>query len=129
MGITHVVVRNDLDPATDAPDAAVVRASMADIPGARVAATFGRAAGGGPALEIFELALTHDPRVEVRDWSNRLVVSESSVSSTAPVCLITASALRRTPLRFSAAVRLLGISNRRPSDGRWRDPVLPWEAE
>lgn len=75
MGITHVVVRNDLDPDTDAPDAAVVRASMADLPGARVAATFGRAPDGGPLLEVFELDQTHDPRVEVQDWEDRVVVS------------------------------------------------------
>ncbi|WP_322921828.1 alpha-(1-_3)-arabinofuranosyltransferase domain-containing protein [Nocardioides renjunii] len=75
MGITHVVVRNDLDPATDAPEAAVVRASMADLPGARVAATFGRAPDGGPLLEVFELDQAHDPRVEVQDWEDRVVVS------------------------------------------------------
>lgn len=75
MGITHVVVRSDLDPGTDAPDAAVVRASMAEIPGVRVAATFGRAPDGGPVLEIFELDVTHDPRVRVQDWSDRVVVS------------------------------------------------------
>lgn len=76
MGITHVVVRNDLDAeTTDAPDPAVVRASVAGVPGARVVASFGEAPAGGPLLEVFELDVERDPRVEVQDWENRVAVS------------------------------------------------------
>ena len=78
LGITHVIVRHDLDPGeTDAPDAGLVRSGITNVPGARVSATFGERADGGPALEVYELDRSGDPRVEVQDWSRRAVVSGS----------------------------------------------------
>lgn len=76
MGITHVLVRNDLDPrGSEAPDADVVRASLSEVPGSRLAATFGRDADGGPLIEVYELAVPRDPRASLQDWSDPAVVS------------------------------------------------------
>ncbi|PZF84317.1 alpha-(1-_3)-arabinofuranosyltransferase domain-containing protein [Jiangella anatolica] len=76
-GVTHLVVRNDLDRArTDAPRAALVHQAIADLPGAERVATFGPKTGATddpaaasdsrldvqyPAVEVFAIA---DPGVE-----------------------------------------------------------------
>lgn len=76
MGITHVIVRNDLDPEeTDAPSPETVHATMSNVPGAQVAATFGSEADGGPALVVYSIDHDHDPRVGLQDWAGRAVVS------------------------------------------------------
>ena len=76
LGITHVVVRNDLDPAeSDAPTPDLVAATMDRIPGARVVATFGEEAGGEPTIVVHELRHEGDPRVSVQDWDRRVVVA------------------------------------------------------
>lgn len=78
LGITHVIVRNDLDrEATDAPAPAVVHAAMNNLPGAEVSATFGESVDGGPALVVYEVGDDAEPRVDVRDWGGRAVVSGS----------------------------------------------------
>ncbi|SDU75204.1 alpha-(1-_3)-arabinofuranosyltransferase [Jiangella alkaliphila] len=76
-GVTHLVVRNDLDRSrTDAPRAALVHQAIADLPGAERVATFGPQVGAVddpssatdsrldvdyPAVEVFTIA---DPEVE-----------------------------------------------------------------
>ncbi|RIQ14421.1 alpha-(1-_3)-arabinofuranosyltransferase, partial [Jiangella rhizosphaerae] len=76
-GVTHLVVRNDLDRSrTDAPRAALVHQAIADLPGAERVATFGPQVGAAddpaaasdsrldvqyPAVEIFAIA---DPEAE-----------------------------------------------------------------
>ncbi|WP_308645392.1 alpha-(1-_3)-arabinofuranosyltransferase family protein [Nocardioides cavernae] len=75
VGATHLVLRNDLDPSdTDAPDPALVRASLATVPGARVVSAFGRTTDGRRAVEVFELRHDDEPRVEVQDWEGRSLV-------------------------------------------------------
>jgi arabinofuranan 3-O-arabinosyltransferase len=76
LGITDLIIRHDLEPGeTDAPDAELARDTITNTPGIRLSATFGKRAGGGPALEVFELNQPRDPRVEVQDWARRAVVS------------------------------------------------------
>lgn len=76
LGITHVILRHDLAPReTDAPDAGLERATITNVPGARLSATFGERADGGPELEVYEIDQPRDPRVEVQDWGRRAVVS------------------------------------------------------
>ncbi|WP_191280319.1 alpha-(1-_3)-arabinofuranosyltransferase domain-containing protein [Nocardioides flavus (ex Wang et al. 2016)] len=75
LGVTHVVVRNDLDPEeVDAPDPQLVHAAIANVPGARLAASFGSTAGGPAAIEVFELRHDDEPRVELQAWDDRVVV-------------------------------------------------------
>lgn len=75
LGVTHVVVRNDLDTdEVDAPDHALVRAAVANVPGATLAATFGTTSDGDAAVEVYELRHDTEPRVDVQDWEDRLVV-------------------------------------------------------
>lgn len=74
LGATHVVLRNDLDPdEVDAPDADLVRAAVGNVPGVRLAASFGRTSDG-PAVEVFELRHDDEPRVDLQDWDDRSVV-------------------------------------------------------
>ena len=75
LGVTHVVVRNDLDlEETDAPDPDVVRATVGRIPGSRIAASFGDGPDGGPAVVVYALDSDDDSRVDVQDWEGRAVV-------------------------------------------------------
>ena len=75
LGVTHVVVRNDLDTdEVDAPDHALVRAAVANVPGASLAAAFGATSDGDAAVEVYELRHDAEPRVDVQDWEDRLVV-------------------------------------------------------
>ncbi len=75
LGATHVIVRNDLDPdETDVPSPELVRAAMGHVPGARVAGVFGSTPAGLPAIEVFELDVDDEPRVDVEDWEDRVVV-------------------------------------------------------
>lgn len=74
MGITHVVVRNDLDPGeTDTPDPEQVRATLDNVPGARLEASFGMTPDG-PAIQVYELDHDAETRVDVQDWGDRAVV-------------------------------------------------------
>jgi arabinofuranan 3-O-arabinosyltransferase len=76
LGVTHIVVRNDLDPTeTDAPSRDLVEATLEGLPGAERVASFGRARGGGPAIVVHELGQDDDPRVDLLDWEDRAVVS------------------------------------------------------
>lgn len=76
MGITHLVVRNDLDlQETGAPPPDVVRATLSKLPGARVVATFGERTDGGPDVAVYEIEHESDPRIDVQDWSSRAVVA------------------------------------------------------
>lgn len=76
MGITHVVVRNDLDPdETNAPPVPVVRAAVAGSSDLVQMAAYGRMPAGFPAVEVF--AVPHpgaDPRVSITDQDARVVV-------------------------------------------------------
>jgi len=76
MGITHVVVRNDLDPdVTDAAPVAVVMASVAASSGLAPVAAFGQVDEGYPAVEVLAVSSDgHDPRVSMSDWDSRTVV-------------------------------------------------------
>lgn len=75
LGVTHVVVRDDLDTdEVDATDHALVRAAVAGVPGAALAATFGTTSDGDAAVEVYELRHDAEPRVEVQEWGDRLVV-------------------------------------------------------
>ena len=72
LGVTHVVVRNDLDTdEVDAPDHALVRTAVANVPGATLVATFGTTSDGDAAVEVYELRHDAEPRVEVQDWEDR----------------------------------------------------------
>jgi arabinofuranan 3-O-arabinosyltransferase len=75
LGATHVVVRNDLDPEeVDAPDPVLVRAAVGNVPGAVLAASFGRTTGGLAAIEVFELRHDGEPRLDLQEWDDRMVV-------------------------------------------------------
>lgn len=76
LGITHVVVRNDLDPdVTNATPAAAVRASVTTSSGLDPVAEFGRTDEGYPAVEVLAVQSDgHDPRVAMTDWETREVV-------------------------------------------------------
>ena len=73
LGITHVVVRNDLNPQeTDAPPPDVVYASLAGASDLRSVAQFGSKSGGHHEVEVFALDDEGaDPRVSVMDWADR----------------------------------------------------------
>lgn len=76
LGITHVVVRNDLDPVeTDAPSPAVVDATVTQSPRLQQAAAFGRGPDGRAEVEVLALPGNSDPRIEIADWSTRRSVS------------------------------------------------------
>ncbi|WP_224273969.1 alpha-(1-_3)-arabinofuranosyltransferase domain-containing protein [Nocardioides lacusdianchii] len=75
LGVTHVIVRNDLDPdETDAPDPELVRAALGNVPGARVARSFGETRSGLPAVDVYELEHDVEPRVDLQGWDGRVVV-------------------------------------------------------
>ncbi len=76
MGITHVVVRNDLDPArTSAAPPELVNAAIAGSTGLDAVAAFGRAPGGRPAVEVFAVDGTgDDPRISILDAADGHVV-------------------------------------------------------
>lgn len=76
LGITHVVVRNDLDPAqTDAPPVPVVMASVHGGTGLTPVADFGRTSEGYPEIEVLAVGeQAEDPRVSLDDWDRRTVV-------------------------------------------------------
>jgi arabinofuranan 3-O-arabinosyltransferase len=76
LGITHVVVRNDLDlEVTDAPSPDVVYASLAGAYDVDSVATFGRVVQGHPQVEVFEVEDGgEDPRIAGMDWDDRTVV-------------------------------------------------------
>jgi arabinofuranan 3-O-arabinosyltransferase len=75
LGVTHVVVRNDLDPdEVDAPQPELVRAAIGNVPGARLAASFGSTEGGPASVEVFELRHDGEPRVDLQEWDDRVVV-------------------------------------------------------
>jgi arabinofuranan 3-O-arabinosyltransferase len=76
LGVTHVIVRNDLDlDETDAAANDLLAASLAQLDGARRLAAFGDARGGGAELEVYQLASSADPRVDIQNWGARAVVS------------------------------------------------------
>ena len=76
MGITHVVVRNDLDPdRTGAAHPDVVMASVTATTGLTPVADFGETADGFSAVEVLALAEdAADPRVSLADWDSRTLV-------------------------------------------------------
>ncbi|MFC7497479.1 MULTISPECIES: alpha-(1-_3)-arabinofuranosyltransferase domain-containing protein [unclassified Nocardioides] len=76
MGITHVVVRNDLDPEeTSAPPIAVVMASVTGSTGLTPVASFGRTSDEYPAVAVLEVEDEGaDSRVSIADWDTREVV-------------------------------------------------------
>ncbi|MET0523484.1 MAG: alpha-(1-_3)-arabinofuranosyltransferase family protein [Nocardioides sp.] len=76
LGITHVVVRNDLDPAqTDAPPVPIVMASVNGSTGLTPVADFGSTTDGFPAIEVLAVQGDEgDPRVSLDDWDRREVV-------------------------------------------------------
>lgn len=76
LGITHVILRNDLDPVqTTAPPPAVVMASVAGSTGLTPLADFGRTAEGFPAVAVLAVdAERPDPKVAISDWDSREVV-------------------------------------------------------
>lgn len=49
-GVTHLVVRNDLERDSDIPDPVLVHQTLRESPGIRRVASFGPAVGGGPIL-------------------------------------------------------------------------------
>ena len=81
LGVTHVVVRNDLDlEETDAPPPDVVYASLAGARDLTSVASFGRAAGGQhPSVEVFAVGnRAPDTRVTAMDWEDHRVVQGAS---------------------------------------------------
>ena len=75
LDVTHVIVRNDLDPeGTDSPDPVLVRAALGHVPGTRLVGGFGATLGGVRSVEIYELAHDADPRVGLRNWGDAVVV-------------------------------------------------------
>lgn len=76
LGVTHVVLRNDLDPEmVNAPSVDLVRASVAGSPDLVPVADFGSMEEGHPAVEVFALDdPVADPRVALSDWDERVVV-------------------------------------------------------
>lgn len=50
-GVSHLVVRNDLQRSADTPDPALVHQTLRDSPGITLAATFGPEVGGGARLD------------------------------------------------------------------------------
>lgn len=106
VGATHVVLRNDLDPAdTDAPDPALIRASLATVPGAEVVSAFGRTPDGRRDVEVFELRHDDEPRVEVQDWEDRSVVDGAPES---------VPDLRRSGLVDDGAAVILATGDEQP---------------
>ena len=75
MGITHVIVRHDLVASAGASEADRIRVGISALPGARLLETFGTQPGGGPMLEVYELAHDREPRIGVQDWAGRAEVS------------------------------------------------------
>lgn len=75
LGATHVVLRNDLDTdEVDVPDHALVRTAVANVPGATLVASFGTTSDSEAAVEVYELPHDPEPRVDVQDWEDRVVV-------------------------------------------------------
>ena len=76
LGITHVVVRNDLAvDDTDAPSPDVVYASLAGADDLVSVASFGPVVDGHPQAEVFAVEDdAADPRVAGLDWGRRAVV-------------------------------------------------------
>jgi arabinofuranan 3-O-arabinosyltransferase len=75
-GITHLVVRNDLDYAhTDSPPPEVVHRLLDNSPGLLNVAHFGRSATVYPAIEIYAVAGTgQDPRARLYDAASAVRV-------------------------------------------------------
>ncbi len=66
LGMTHVVLRHDLDLAqTDAPSPDVVEAGVAGTPGLNRVAGYGREAGGRHEVEVYAVTTVDDPRVSI----------------------------------------------------------------
>lgn len=82
LGITHVVVRNDLEPAdTDAPPVPVVMSSVRGSSELTPVADFGSTDDGYPAIEVLALQDDgRDLRVSLDDWDRRVVVQGGSES-------------------------------------------------
>jgi arabinofuranan 3-O-arabinosyltransferase len=75
LGITHVLVRNDLDPAeTDAPSPAIVHASMQGATGVTRVTGFGSAPDGRSAVEVFAVDGPQDRRTALLAWGDRAVI-------------------------------------------------------
>lgn len=76
-GVSHVVVRHDLDEAvTDAPLASVVVLALARSRGIRRVAAFGRAPSGfGPATEVFRVGDGDPPRYRIGDVEDAVAVA------------------------------------------------------
>ena len=75
LGITHVIVRNDLDPEeTDAPDPERVRAALTGSGGLVPLAAFADDPGEPVSLEVLGVENPSDPRVTLQSWDDRLVV-------------------------------------------------------
>ena len=76
LGITHVLIRNDLDPRdTDAPGPAVVDAGVRQTPDLRRVASFGPLSDGSHEIEVLALSPTADPRVDIANSSEVMRVS------------------------------------------------------
>ncbi|GEP32861.1 coagulation factor 5/8 type [Nocardioides szechwanensis] len=76
LGVTHVVVRNDLDDEeTDAPPAEAVYASLGGDPDVVSVARFGQTAAGEPEVEVLSLGGgARDPRAGIAEWADLQVV-------------------------------------------------------
>lgn len=75
LGITHVVVRNDLVADDNAASVAATRASVSAGSGLRPVAHFGRTADGHPEIEVLAVADDGDDhRVALAAWDDRAVV-------------------------------------------------------
>lgn len=76
LGITHVLVRDDLDPDdSDAPTVEVVRAALSGDLDLKPVAAFDTGAGAAdPRLEIYQVEDGGDRRVALQRWDERLTV-------------------------------------------------------
>ena len=76
LGMTHVVLRHDLDPdETDAPSPDVVEAGVAGTPGLSRVAGYGREVDGRREVEVYAVATASDPRASVADAASLRTVS------------------------------------------------------
>ncbi|ROR91415.1 alpha-(1-_3)-arabinofuranosyltransferase domain-containing protein [Nocardioides aurantiacus] len=68
LGMTHVVLRHDLDPdETDAPSPDVVEAGVASTPGLDRVAGYGPEVGGRQQVEVYAVTTLGDPRAAIAD--------------------------------------------------------------
>ena len=108
LGISHVIVRNDLDwVATGAPLPLLARSALSGSPGLRLAGSFGPLVGGEresqsrtvrgrldfpvPAVQVWEVVASSEPR------ARRVPTSQTEVLVGAPEALLTLESLGIAP--------------------------------